>query len=570
MKQYNSNKVMKVRSISENGLNQKNQVMRKAIVLLMFLSPLSLASQISFAEKPLEKGPGWEYMRDIIMMPYDSTVLLIETYPILEAYKKYIGQQLFFMKGSDSDKSIIHKYYEIVDVISYKKFLEAKLQEEEAIMREREEKLRAQEREIEKLREKENELNKTKTELQQDYKKKDSVEKDLRNIEWNFQEIEKKRQMRNLSQGGHKDLRDREKELRKRENVLLKNYDRERVLKELSEIENKLNEIEKELSETEKELSETEKESIKIKDDLKNYFSVRESSQRRSRIEYDIKSQQNSYFFPCEDNPDRQCSYEIKDEDIPCFVLKNTQNQDTIYRIISTVDYARRANRDDYRVQDRDRDVILVGGFIKLKDISVGKNFFFWKHSIGLDPEIASEWECIDVSITEEKSYLQYWYEDRYTPVARDDIKSEVISLTLRNKKKTDLIDYVRYSHITQRAGNHIIGSTSSTITNEKTFKEHELAFNRQKQDYNNLKAQEKAKLKQQLTTKYGAANADKIIAGKFEIGMSKAVCREIANFIVVVDKTATRETWEINNFWTGGATYLYFIGDKLVRIINL
>jgi len=571
----NSSREMETRDHSKKRASLKSLISSsKVLIVAMLFLPVTLAAQITFAEKPQEKGPGWEYMRDIIMMPYDSTHLLIETYPILEAYRKYIGQQIFFMEGSDSDENVIHKYYEIIDVISYKNFLETELQKEETKQREKEKELRERQKAIDertpKLRERENELNKTKIELEQDYKKKGSIENDLRNIEWQFQEIEKRKQIRNLSLGGQKDLRDKEKELRKREKVLLKNYDREKVLKELSEIENKLSEIEKELSETEEELTKIENESTLINDDLdgiQNYFDANVSNQRKERVTYMIK--QKNYFFPCEDNPDSQCRYEIKDEDIPYFVLKNTQTKDTIYRTITTINYANRDknNSDTYRAKDYDHGVILVGGFIKVKKDAVGKNFIFWRHSGWLDPEIGSIWECIDVSITKEISYLNF-YDDKHS-YSRDEKKHEIVSLTLRNNKKPDLIDHVRYSHITQRVGNHIIGSTSSTITSEKTFKEHELAFNRRKQDYNNLVAQEKAKLKQQLTAKYGAANADKIIAGKFEIGMSKAVCKEIAGYATVVDKTTTAETWKVSNFWTGSVTYLYFSGDKLARIVN-
>ena len=588
MEQFeNLNSVVEAGTISKNGVNPKSLISRGIFILAMLLLPISLAAQITFAEKQPEKGPGWEYMRDVIMLPYDSTQLLIETYPILEAYKKYIGQQLFFMKGSDSDEKVVHKYYEIVDVISYKRFLETELQKDETKRREREKKLREREKEIvertPELRKRENELDRTRTELQQDYKRKGSIEDELRGIESRFREIEKRRQIPNLSLGGQRDLREEEKELRKKEKALLKNYEREKVLNELSEIKKKLSEIENELSETKQELSEIECElngcrdwsgrniiKVGIKNELReieNYFGTYESNRRKERIANEIKYRQ--YFFPCEDNPEEQCNYEIKSDDIPYFVLKNTQSMDTIYRTISTVDYAQRNsnNRDTYRAKDYDRGVILVGGFIKLKEIAVGQNFIFWSHSIGLDPEIASIWECIDVSITKEQSYLKY-YDDKHL-YSRDDVNSEIISLTLRNKKKPDLIDYVRYSHITQRAGNHIIGSMSSTITSEKIFNQHKLAFNQRKQENDRLAAQEKAKRKQQLAAKYGAANADKIIAGKFEIGMSKAVCKEIAGYATVSDKTATTETWKVSNFWTGSVTYLYFSGDKLARIIK-
>jgi hypothetical protein len=531
------------------------------LLLSMLLLPVTLAAQITFAEKPQEKGPGWEYMRDIIMMPYDSTQLLIETYPILEAYRKYIGQQIFFMKGSDSDENVIHKYYEIVDVISYKKFLETESQKNETKQREKEKELRERQKAIDertpKLRERENELNKTKTELEQDYKKKGSTEDDLRNIEWRFQEIEKRRQIQNLSSGGQKDLRDEEKELRKREKVLLKNYEREKVLKELSEIENKLSEIEKELIETKKELIETGKESTKIKDDLRgiqNYFNVYESNQRKKRATDMIK--QKTYFFPCEDNTDKRCNYEIENEDIPYFVLKNTQTKDTIYRAIST-GYDR---REDPREEKSDCGIILVSGFLKLKDL-IGQNVVRF-HDGGSGSayiRIEENWKIVDVSIADGNYIEETYYSGREG--------NEHISFVLKNQENGIVKNY-RVSNITKKFIKNN-GYIQRGYALEKDWKEYKSYRDQLTQQSNQQTAQAKAKRKQELTAKYGSTAADKIIAGKLEIGMSKAVCKEIVGYAAVSQKTATTETWKVTSFWTGGVAYLYFTGDKLARIVN-
>jgi len=58
-------------------------------------------------------------------------------------------------------------------------------------------------------------------------------------------------------------------------------------------------------------------------------------------------------------------------------------------------------------------------------------------------------------------------------------------------------------------------------------------------------------------------------MAGKYEIGMSKAVCREIAgiNFAGVVNQTARTETWKVNEPGKRGGTFLFFEGDKLSSI---
>jgi hypothetical protein len=563
---YSKGSTMEAENHVKYGTNSKSLKSRCIILLVILLLPISLAAQITFAEKQQEKVPDWKYMKDIIMMPYDSTQLLIETYPILEAYKKYIGQQLFFMKGSDSDENIVHKYYEIVDVLSYKNFLEIELQREETKFREKEKELREKEREA---HERENEVRK---ELLQDFAIQDSVYL----IDYELHKITEKRKGK-VSRKEEKELNEREVILRDKKEKLQQGYKRKDEIggdfferKEISErgflVQSERDKESRARTKTLNRIVGNESENIKKGlEEIEKYF--KESKLRKERATYKIRYQQKKYFFPCEGNPGSQCSYEIKGEDIPYFVLKNTNSKDTIYRIIPTVNYVERNNRDDYRAKDYDSGIILVGGFVKLKEVAIGQNFVFWHHPIATSPEIASTWECIDVSITKEQSYLRY-YDDK-SSYSRDENKSEIVSLTLRNKKKSDLIDYVRYSHITQRAGNHIIGSTSSTITSEKTFKEHELAFNRRKQDYNNLVAQEKAKLKQQLTAKYGAANADKIIAGKFEIGMNKAVCKEIAGYATIVDKTTTTETWKVSNFWIGSVTYLYFNSNKLVRILN-
>jgi hypothetical protein len=70
------------------------------------------------------------------------------------------------------------------------------------------------------------------------------------------------------------------------------------------------------------------------------------------------------------------------------------------------------------------------------------------------------------------------------------------------------------------------------------------------------------------LINRYGTATAEKILKSEFEMGMSKAVCKEIAGALsVVVAKTAITETWKVDYFF--GVMYLYFTGDKLTKIVN-
>jgi hypothetical protein len=143
----------------------------------------------------------------------------------------------------------------------------------------------------------------------------------------------------------------------------------------------------------------------------------------------------------------------------------------------------------------------------------------------------------------------------------------ELISLVVQNSTNKDVAGFIRLEDITddfEKLSGH------SCFMFEETYKEYVSAFNEKKQNYNQQQAQEKAKRKRQLTAKYGAATADKIIAGKYEIGMSKAVCKEMAGYAAVVDKTATAEVWKISNIMGYGATYLYFSSDKLTRIVKL
>lgn len=73
----------------------------------------------------------------------------------------------------------------------------------------------------------------------------------------------------------------------------------------------------------------------------------------------------------------------------------------------------------------------------------------------------------------------------------------------------------------------------------------------------------------QKMTKKYGVETAKIIMTGKYEIGMSKAVCKEIAGgyFSEVMNKTARTETWKINKSGFNDFIYLIFEGNKLFSI---
>lgn len=73
------------------------------------------------------------------------------------------------------------------------------------------------------------------------------------------------------------------------------------------------------------------------------------------------------------------------------------------------------------------------------------------------------------------------------------------------------------------------------------------------------------------LTENYGVATAKKIMAGRFEIGMSKIVCKEVATvtgkLIKTLNQTTNTELWKAYGIFGGTTVYLHFTGDKLVSI---
>jgi cyclophilin family peptidyl-prolyl cis-trans isomerase len=83
----------------------------------------------------------------------------------------------------------------------------------------------------------------------------------------------------------------------------------------------------------------------------------------------------------------------------------------------------------------------------------------------------------------------------------------------------------------------------------------------------------EEQEKRQKLTSKYGKTTADKIIAGKLEIGMTKAVCKELATnngyLVSIVEQTANTEKWKFKHLIWDSGKYLYFNGDKLAKIVN-
>ena len=117
-------------------------------------------------------------------------------------------------------------------------------------------------------------------------------------------------------------------------------------------------------------------------------------------------------------------------------------------------------------------------------------------------------------------------------------------------------------SYIERYRSGEYLQTTLTKIAAEEKLREVE------NEEYKRILAQKKASYKRNLASKYSPAIAEKIIAGKYEIGMSKSVCKEIAGYATVIDKTENTEIWKIASFF-GNSTYLYFGNGELVRIVK-
>jgi hypothetical protein len=175
-----------------------------------------------------------------------------------------------------------------------------------------------------------------------------------------------------------------------------------------------------------------------------------------------------------------------------------------------------------------------------------------------------SEWKCIDVSICN----------DNFFDLIREEIKrnkivgyeqGEHIAFVLQNTKDTSIVGNLDIDDRYYRQSFECLLRGDCGMMLKRTYQAYQNFIKKEEQQ----NKQKIAKRKQDLIAKYGVVTANKIIAGKLEIGMSKAVCKETVGYATVIDQTATNETWKINDIWTGGAIYLFFTGNKLTRITN-
>lgn len=235
----------------------------------------------------------------------------------------------------------------------------------------------------------------------------------------------------------------------------------------------------------------------------------------------------------------------------PYFILKETQSGDTVYA--------------PYK-----NSFILVGGFEKIQQSFIGQNIF----ELTDEPSrynfhqniIKDKWVCSDVSlrVPPDGTYSN----DVIVYLNLNNIDDNSIKKEIRPNQVDDIDN--RYqnhdtgvvSYIERYRSGEYLQTTLTKIAAEEKLREVE------NEEYKRILAQKKASYKRNLASKYSPAIAEKIIAGKYEIGMSKSVCKEIAGYATVIDKTENTEIWKIASFF-GNSTYLYFGNGELVRIVK-
>lgn len=281
-------------------------------------------------------------------------------------------------------------------------------------------------------------------------------------------------------------------------------------------------------------------------------------SENTSRTNYRYKRPDNEY-----------AGYNIPYNEYPVFLVENTETKDTLL-----VDLLGKDPLDKYS----NAAYLLVGGYIRLKENFLNKEVIYYETSDFsqgyYQSSIQSIWKCIDVLISTGKHYCEQCNDEK--------IKSEnsnYLALQIQNTENPKIVRNLKINCLISaeklKLSDKIFNWASCTEGSYGfTFKD--IFESEMKSRTNAALVEEKksnqefTKRKQSLAAKYGATTADKIIAGKFEIGMSKAVCKEIIGYVpAVIEKTETTETWKINYFIGNNSTFLLFYGDKLSKIIN-
>ena len=95
----------------------KNQILKNSLTVIgisvcaCLFHAETVKAQITFGEakEALKEIPNWErYGRKELCAPYDSTFLIVKPSPLIDAYKKYIGQQLFLLEVGFYDQQLIY------------------------------------------------------------------------------------------------------------------------------------------------------------------------------------------------------------------------------------------------------------------------------------------------------------------------------------------------------------------------------------------------------------------------------------------------------------------------------
>ena len=244
----------------------------------------------------------------------------------------------------------------------------------------------------------------------------------------------------------------------------------------------------------------------------------------------------------------------IENENIPVFKVREINSMETFYMCViplTTFD-------EVYNPKER---YILVGGYVKFKEKMVGKNIVHYKYN---SESIKSIWKCIDVSISQDSKL--FFKPDALSSVYGLFNDEKQLVLVLQDTQDQSTITHLRYGILETD-----MPIKQSGMALENIFQDYLLrAADRKKQTEQEIKQRAEA-YKQQLITKYGAAAAAKIMAGKLEIGMSKDVCKAImeSSFrnISIIDKTTSTETWRCSYRNDSESYILYFTNDKLARI---
>lgn len=454
-KEDNKNKVMETKVYFKDRTTLKSLSSKVIFLTVVALFPIILSAQIkTTADLPkqaaTQKAPEWWGEKDVIFAPYDSSYHVMKVYPTLEAYNKYIGQQLYLPSGASS-----HFYYQ------YRLFCDKRTQWG-------------------------NVLNRSSSYL------------------WHITPPNEKN--------------------------------------DASFVENKYYTVIGILSANDEKYK-------RHTGGTKYSFSGKGYNDRSGQYEI------GSYRFHADN---------LDSDNKPYFVLQETESRDTIYSPFSA-------------------HFILVGSFVKAQEL-IGKTICYLGDPVRINivrerNALREKWICIDVILnkvlrdysmdTKDWSYkptlvLQNFEETKEKEIAFEKFTTDI---TTDEHWFTLLSSFGRFAYTTEAIYNKEMGKILPILAAEKKAKEEEDLKRAErdakfKQEYE----QRAAKRKQELTTKHGATIAENILAGKYEIGMSKAACKEIAIIATVVEKTATRETWEVDDFF--GKKILYFEGDKLARIV--